>query len=352
MKILRSLAVSLLAVAAPYTATAQADTSVVVSIKPIHSLVAAVMEGAGTPELIVKGAASPHTYSLTPSQARALHNAELVFWVGHELETFLEKPIESLGDGAKQVELMDAHGLTRLDLREGGAFDGHDHDHGHDEHKHDEHKHDEDKHASEHKHDEHKHDEHKHDEHKHETEHKHEGHHGEEVDVHIWLDPENARAIVHEAAEALAALDPKNAAVYEKNEQRLSDKLDALIGEVRETVAPVRGKGFIVFHDAYQYFEKRFDILAAGSITVNPGISPSVGRVKEIRDKVRDLGAVCVFAEPQFEPKIIRTVTEGTAAKSGVLDPLGAGLDDGPDLYFELIRNMARSLRDCLSGSS
>lgn len=337
MKVLRSLAVSLLAVAAPYTAPAQADTSVVVSIKPIHSLVAAVMEGAGTPELIVKGAASPHTYSLTPSQARALHNAELVFWVGHELETFLEKPIESLGDGAKQVELMDAHGLTRLDLREGGAFDGHDHDHGHDEHKHDE-----DKHASEHKHEA----EHKHDEHK------HEGHHGEEVDTHIWLDPENAKAIVHEAAEALAALDPKNAAVYQKNEQRLSDKLDALIGEVRETVAPVRGKGFIVFHDAYQYFEKRFDILAAGSITVNPGISPSVGRVKEIRDKVRDLGAVCVFAEPQFEPKIIRTVTEGTAAKSGVLDPLGAGLDDGPDLYFELIRNMARSLRDCLSGSS
>jgi zinc transport system substrate-binding protein len=341
MKIVRNLAASLFALAVSQGA-AHADFPVVVSIKPIHSLVSAVMEGVGTPELIVKGAAAPHTYSLTPSQARALQNAKLVFWVGHELEAFLEKPIATLGAGAKHIELMDAHGLVRLDLREGGAFEEHDHDHGHDEHKHE----------GEHKEGEHKHDEHKHEaEHK-DGEHKHEGHHGEEVDAHIWLDPENAKAIVQEVAEALVANDPKNAAAYEKNEQRLLADLNALIAEVRETVAPVRGKGFIVFHDAYQFFEKRFNILAAGSITVNPDTPSSVGRIREIKDKVRDLGAACVFSEPQFPPKIIRTVIEGTNAKTGVLDPLGAGLDDGPGLYFQLIRNMARSLRDCLSGGN
>lgn len=341
MKIVRNLVASLFALAVSQGA-AHADFPVVVSIKPIHSLVSAVMEGVGTPELIVKGAASPHTYSLTPSQARALQNAKLVFWVGHELEAFLEKPIATLGAGAKHIELMDAHGLVRLDLREGGAFEEHDHDHGHDEHKHE----------GEHKDGEHKHDEHKHEaEHK-DGEHKHEGHHGEEVDAHIWLDPENAKAIVYEVAEALVANDPKNAAAYEKNEQRLLADLNALIAEVRETVAPVRGKGFIVFHDAYQFFEKRFNILAAGSITVNPDTPSSVGWIREIKDKVRDLGAACVFSEPQFPPKIIRTVIEGTNAKTGVLDPLGAGLDDGPGLYFQLIRNMARSLRHCLSGGN
>ena len=332
MKIVRGLAVSLLAVLA-MQAQARADVPVVVSIKPIHSLVAGVMEGVGTPTLIVKGAASPHTYSLTPSQARALQNAKVVFWVGHELEAFLEKPLATLGANAKKVELMDAHGLAKLEMREGGGFEAHDHDHA-DAHKHEEgHKHE-----AEHKHA---------DDHKHEAEHKHE--HGDEVDAHVWLDPRNAKAIAHEIAAALSEADPAHAAAYAKNEQKLAAKLDALMHDVEHTLAPVRGKRFIVFHDAYQYFEHRFDIPASGSITVNPAVPPSVGRVKEIRDKIRDLGAVCVFAEPQFEPRIIKTATEGTPAKTGVLDPVGANLPDGPGLYFDLIRNMAHSLKDCLS---
>lgn len=333
MKIVRGLAVSLLVFVAPF-ASAHGDAPVVVSIKPIHSLVAGVMEGVGSPSLIVKGAASPHTFSLTPSQAKNLYNAGLVFWVGHELEAFLEKPLSTLSVSARQVELLEVPGLTKHHFREGGAFEEHAHE---DEHKHEkEHKHEQNTAEKKDEHEAHDHG-------------AHEKHHDEEIDPHFWLDPENAKIIVHYVAHILSEYDPKNTALYEKNEQRLSTKLDALIGEVQNTLAPIKGKEFIVFHDAYQYFENRFDIVASGSITINPDLPSSVGRIQEIRNKVKDLGAICVFSEPQFEPKIIRTVMEGTPAKAGVLDPLGANLDDGQELYFELIRGMANSLRSCLS---
>jgi len=348
MKIIRGLAVSLLVFVAPF-ASAHGDAPVVVSIKPIHSLVAGAMEGVGSPTLIVKGASSPHTFSLTPSQAKNLYNARLVFWVGHELEAFLEKPLSTLSANAKQVELLEVPGLTKHHFREGGAFEEHAHEEEHD-HK------NEHKHESEHKHEnEHKHEQNtaeKKDEHGAHDHVSHEKHHDEEVDPHFWLDPENAKVIVHYVAHILSEYDPKNAALYEGNEQRLSAKLDALIGEVQNTLAPIKGKEFIVFHDAYQYFENRFDIVASGSITINPDLPPSVGRIQEIRNKIKELGAICVFSEPQFEPKIIRTVMEGTSAKTGVLDPLGASMTDGSELYFELIRGMAHSLKDCLSSEN
>lgn len=336
MKIIRGLAVSLLVFVAPF-ASAHGDAPVVVSIKPIHSLVAGVMKGVGSPSLIVKGAASPHTFSLTPSQAKNLYNARLVFWVGHELEAFLEKPLSTLSANAKRVELLEVPGLTKHHFREGGAFEEHAHE---DEHKNeDEHKHEQNTAGKKDEHEAHDHG-------------SHEKHHDEEIDPHFWLDPENAKIIVHYIAHILSEYDPKNAAVYEKNEQRLSNKLDALIGEVQNTLAPIKGKEFIVFHDAYQYFENRFDIVASGSITINPDLPPSVGRIQEIRNKIKELGAICVFSEPQFEPKIIRTVMEGTSAKTGVLDPLGASMTDGTELYFELIRGMAHSLKDCLSSEN
>ena len=336
MKIVRGLAVSLLVFVAPF-ASAHGDAPVVVSIKPIHSLVAGVMEGVGSPSLIVKGAASPHTFSLTPSQAKNLYNAHLVFWVGHELEAFLEKPLSTLSANAKQVELLEVPGLTKHHFREGGAFEEHAHEEEH-EHK-NEHKHEQNTAGKKDEHGAHDHG-------------SHEKHHDEEVDPHFWLDPENAKVIVHYVAHILSEYDPKNAALYEGNEQRLSAKLDALIGEVQNTLAPIKGKEFIVFHDAYQYFENRFDIVASGSITINPDLPPSVGRIQEIRNKIKELGAICVFSEPQFEPKIIRTVMEGTSAKTGVLDPLGASMTDGSELYFELIRGMAHSLKDCLSSEN
>ena len=318
---------------------ARADVNVVASIKPVHSLVAAVMQGVGTPGLIVEGAGSPHTYALKPSQARMLEKADVVFWIGHELEAFLEKPVETIAANAKSVELIDAHDLVKLDFREGGAFDRH----GHDDH------YDQDAHAREADHDDH--------EGTAEAEHDHD-HDGEDhnahgaFDAHVWLDPVNAKAMIHEIEEALAAADPENADKYVANAEIVMKELDALVAEVSADLEPVRSKGFIVLHNAYQYFENRFGVTAAGSITVSPEVMPGAERVSEIRAKVQELGAACVFAEPQFEPKLVSTVTEGTSAKSGVLDPLGSALSAGPELDSDLIRNMAASIKSCLAEAS
>ncbi|MDJ1636150.1 zinc ABC transporter substrate-binding protein [Rhizobium rhizogenes] len=292
------------------SATMAADApDVVVSIKPIHSLVAAIMDGVGTPELIVDGAASPHTYALKPSNAKALEAAKVVFWVGPGMETFLEKPLSALGANALVVELDKAPGITKLKFREGGAFEAdddgdeptdHDHDHG-------------------------------------------------EFDTHLWLDPHNAKAMTAEITTTLVAADPANALTYEANQKALDNRLDALDAEIASTLAPVKSKPFIVFHDAYQYFERRYGVRVAGSITVSPESIPGAQRISEIHGKVAELGATCVFAEPQFEPKLVNVVLEGTSAKSGVLDPEAATLPQGPDLYFDLMRGIANSLKTCLS---
>ena len=307
---------------------ATADVKVVASIKPVHSLVASVMQGVSEPSLLVKGAGSPHTYSLKPSQAKELQAADIVFWMSHDLEAFLENSIESIAKNAKAVSLMDSHGLMKLNFREGGAFDAH--DHGHDDHGDD-------------KHDDHGHD--KHDDH---GDDKHDDHGHDEVDPHVWLDPQNAKSLVHEIEEHLAEIDPSNAAKYEANAKAVMKKLDALTKEIEADLKPIRDRGYVVFHDAYQYFEKRFGVSAVGSITVSPEVLPGAERVSELRNKVKSLNASCVFSEPQFEPKLVKTITENTDAGTGVLDPLGANIQDGPELYFTLIRNMAKSLKDCL----
>lgn len=298
------------------TATAADAPKVVVSIKPIHSLVAAIMQGVGTPDLIVDGAASPHTYALKPSNARSLQEAKVVFWVGPGMEAFLQKPLAALGSNATIVELDDAPGITKLKFREGGAFEPHDDG---DEHE------ASDDHAHGHNHD-----------------------HGE-FDTHLWLDPHNAKAMVSEITTSLVAADPVNALTYQANQKALNDKLDALDTEIASTLAPVKDKPFIVFHDAYQYFEHRYGVRVSGSITVSPETIPGAQRVAEIHSKVADLGATCVFAEPQFEPKLVNVVLEGTSAKSGTLDPEAATLPQGPDLYFDLMRGIASSLKACLS---
>ncbi|MBB3393253.1 zinc transport system substrate-binding protein [Rhizobium sp. BK275] len=304
-----------------------ADAPVVVtSIKPVHSLVSAIMQGVGKPELIVDGAASPHTYNLKPSNARALQDAKVIFWVGPGLEAFLEKPLQSLGSDAIVAQLDDAPGLVKLPFREGGAFEAHDDG---DEHESAEAGHD---HAHE------------------EAEGDHDHGHGA-FDTHLWLDPVNAKAMAAEITTTLVAADPANALTYEANAKSLDDKLDALDKEIAATVSPVKDKPFIVFHDAYQYFEHRYHIRVAGSITVSPETIPGAERVSEIHKKVGDLGATCVFAEPQFEPRLVNVVIEGTKAKSGVLDPEAATLPAGPELYFTLMRGIADSMRNCLASA-
>ena len=315
------------------TFIAQAEINVVASVKPVHSLVSAVMEGIGVPDLIVKGAASPHTYALKPSQAEQIEKADLVFWMGHSLETFLEKPLESLASKAMVVELMDSHGLKKLEMREGGGFDEHDHD-----------DHDEDGHKEHEDHSEEEHDNH--------AEESHDDHGHGKFDVHVWLDPENAKVMANEIMEALKKVDPGNAKKYETNTKKVVEKLNRLVAEVSAKLATAKGKGFVVFHDAYQYFEKRFGLKAVGSITVSPEVVPGVKRIKELKTKIKELNALCVFSEPQFKPKLVSTVVEGTKAKTGVLDPLGASIQNGPKLYFILIRDMANSLNKCLSNKT
>jgi zinc transport system substrate-binding protein len=326
------------------TAAQAAGPNVVVSIKPIHSLVAAIMQGVGEPSLIVEGGASPHTYSMKPSNAAALQDADVVFWVGHGLEAFLEKPLETLGGKAKVVELEEAAGLETLPFREGGAFEAHDdgdeghaheaegaHDHQAENEKHDDHGHDHANAA--------------------ETEEGHDHAHGG-TDMHLWLDPMNAKAMAKEIAATLEAADPQNADAYKANLEALDARIDQLDSEIADLVAPVKEKPFVVFHDAYQYFEKHYGVRVAGSITISPETLPGADRLSQIRAKVTDLGATCVFAEPQFEPKLINVVIEGTSAKAGTLDPEGGALDAGPDLYFDLMKGIGTSLRECLSSGS
>lgn len=347
------------------TVTASGDTAVVASIKPVHSLVAAVMEGVGEPALIVEGAGSPHSYSLKPSQAAAIQEADLIFWIGHELEAFLEKPIETIGANATSIELIDAHDLVKHEFREGGAFEGHVHDdEGHEDHADDaEEKHEDHAEADHEDHGEEAHGEHAEADHDGHGDEKHEDHaeasdghdhdaHAGAFDPHIWLDPQNAKAIVHEIEEALVEADPENAETYEANAEKVTAKLDALIVEVQEMLEPVKDRGYVVFHDAYQNFEHRFGVAAIGSITVSPEVIPGAERVREIQNRIRELGATCVFAEPQFEPKLVSVVIEGTNARSGVLDPLGASLENGSGLYFDLLREMAVSMRNCLTEAS
>ncbi|MDX5591944.1 zinc ABC transporter substrate-binding protein [Pseudovibrio sp. SPO723] len=370
---MRTLASSLLAAGSFLALGAQAYSApdVVVTIKPIHSLAAGVMKGVGEPKLLVEGAGSPHGYSLKPSQAASLQDAELIVWVGPELETFMIKPLETLGHGAHKLPLSKAPGLELLPFREGGPFEKHNHDHeehdheshdhadheGHDHDTHDhethaEHDHDHDEHAheEEHAHAEHGHDDHAHDDHGHDEHHEHDDHAHGEFDAHMWLDPLNAKAFVATLSEELSEIDPENAATYADNAEKLMARLDNLTAEITGEMKAVQGKPFIVFHDAYQYFENRFDVPAAGSVTVSPERAPGAERVAEIQHRIEDLNATCVFSEPQFEPKIVKVLVEGTDAKSGELDPLGATMTPGEDQYFELIRGLAASLKECLKG--
>lgn len=290
---------------------AWATPEVVVSIKPLHSLVAGVMAGVGEPRLIVAGASSPHVYTLRPSDARRLEAADLIIWVGPIMEGFLTKPLAALPGKAEIVELDRAPSIALLPAREGGAWEPDEDEPWHEQG---------------------------------------EGHRSAlEQDGHLWLDPENAKAIVRIAVARLSALDPADAARYAANGAALAQRLDALDDALRHRVATLKDRPFVVFHDAYQYFDRRYGLDAIGSITVNPENRPGARRLEQIRDKIVTLHARCVFSEPQFEPSLVRTLIAGTDAHTGVLDPEGASLKAGPDLYFALMNGLAESLTRCLT---
>ncbi|GAB4538436.1 MAG: zinc ABC transporter substrate-binding protein [Ruegeria sp.] len=320
---------------------------VAVDIAPVHSLVARVMAGVGSPDLIVPPGASPHEYNLRPSEAAALQEADLVFWMGEDLTPWLEGAIDSLAGGATVTTLLESDGTQLLDIREGALFEAHDHD----DHA------DQDDHADHEGHDHADHDDHGHDDHDaHGHEHEHDDDHADQHghahgthDPHAWLSPQNAQNWLTLIAAQLSAADPENAGTYDANAKAAQEDLSALTDELATMLAPVRGGRFIVFHDAYQYFEHAFDFPASGAISISDATDPSPARLAEIRARIRDEGVDCVLTEPQFNPGLVATVLEGSTAETAVLDPLGATLAPGADLYPHIIRNMARTLADCLS---
>ena len=302
------------ALLAAWTATspASADLNVVVTIKPLHALVSQVMAGAGTPELLVKGSASPHTYALKPSDASRLNQADIFFRMSEAMEPFTAKIAKSLPKQVQVMTLQSTKGLKLYTRRTGATFaDGHDHGHG--------------DHAHNHSH----------------------GH--DAMDGHSWLDPVNAKVLVDRVAQVLAAKDPSKAALFNANAAALKTKLDELSDELTRDLAPVAGKPYIVFHDALQYFDRRYKLRVVGSISMSPEVPPSAKRLSTLRKKIATLGAVCVFAEPQFDTRLVNNLAEGTRARIGTIDPEGSRIEPGPDLYFTLLRNLTQDLKSCLA---
>jgi len=276
---------------------------VVVSIAPIQSLVAGVMAGVGVPKLIVRGYGSPHHYQMRPSEAAALARADLVFWVGPALETFLERPLASLAREARIVELLALEGVTRYPARPGGVWE---------------------RPAA--------------------------AAAGVGVDPHLWLDADNARRIVAEAVRRLSAADPANAPAYGANGAAVMRRLEATDRALRRRLQPVRDVPYVVAHDAFQYFERRYGLRPVGSLTLAPERLPGARRIRELKAQMAALGVRCVLREPQFETALIDTIVEGTGTRRGVVDPIGAGFAPGPDAYFEMMHANAAALVTCLGG--
>jgi zinc transport system substrate-binding protein len=305
-----------------------AAPKVVVSLKPIHSLVANLMKDVAEPELLINDGGSPHGYSLRPSQAKMLSNADLIIWVGPEMESFMNKPLMTLANKNSQLALSQKLQAQMLPIQQGGSWDRHTHeatdDHDHDL-THNDHDLDHDDHDLEHD---------NHDDHDHHS----------TLDQHMWTSPHMAKLISIEAAAALEQIDPDNAPTYKKNLTQLLQRLTQLDEQLQQQLAPVKGVPYIVFHTAYQYFEHAYGLSAVGSVTIDPERQPGAKRISEIRSKIKELGARCIFSEPQFESKLVVTITEGLDVRSGVLDPLGAELEAGPDSYFTLLENLANNL--------
>lgn len=288
------MAFSAAAIAVP----SHAEVHVLATIKPIHSLAAGVMQGVGTPELLIGGAASVHSYSFRPSDARKIASASLIFEIGPDLETYLTAPIKNLSHG-KVVALAMAPGVVRLPAREGGLW-------------------------------------------------QHEADHHAPYDPHLWLSPQNAIAMTRAIAAALETADPTHRTVYESNAARQIATLTRLDRDLQKQLQPFRNRRYIVFHDAYQYFEHRYGLSPAGSVAVAPDRPVGPQRLSALRQTIANGRAACLFREPQFPPRLIDTLNEGHAIRVGVLDPLGADIPPGAALYPTLLRQLAQSLSKCL----
>jgi zinc transport system substrate-binding protein len=293
-----------------HTPILQAAPNVVISIKPVHSLISGIMQGVGEPKLLIKGAQSPHHFSLRPSDMSLLQQAELIIWVGPGVEASMADLFDRDVIKGRVVTLTQLGGMTWLPPRK-------DHEWETPEHQHESHA------GSSHV-------------------------HGQAIDSHIWLSPDIARGIVRQITDLLCDLDRANASRYRENQRLLVERLDRLDTELKAKLSPVRQIPYVVFHDAYHYLEQHYHLNAVGSVSINPEQQPGIRHIHELRSKIIQLKARCLFSEPQFQPKLVQTLIEGTEAKAGQLDPLGSDLDAGPDAYFQLMQRLADNLVSCL----
>lgn len=277
---------------------ATAAPHVVATIKPVHSLVAAVMQGVGEPDLLIGGALSIHDYALKPSDARKIERAAAIFEIGPDMESYLTAPLAALGAHGETIVLESVPGVHLLAARRGGLWEG----------------------APK------------------------EG----PMDPHVWLDPQNAIAMTRAIAATLIRIDPAHADAYRANAARESAALAALDKELTAKLAPLRGRPYIVFHDAYHYFEARYGLTPSGAVTVAPDRPVGPQRVAVLRRAITGGHVICIFREPEFPPKLIETLSEGTRVKTGILDEVGADLAPGPGLYPQLMRMLGQSLTQCL----
>lgn len=316
-EIARGVVLSLTLLFSNLSAAAQtqgAPPSVLVSSRPIHSIAGAVMSGVGTPELLISGSASPHAYALKPSDALKLDNAQIIFWIGPALETFLQTPLATLGAAARIYALADAPGLTALPLREGGLWERHEHN-GENEFENNE------------------------------IENRREA-----IDPHFWLDPENGAAMAHAIAGVLAEADPERAGRYRGNAAGFAGRMAELDAELFERMRPAASQAYIVFHDAYQYFEARYGLMPIGAVNISADRPAGVRRVVEIRDRIARTDVKCVFSPPQFSPRLIAVLTENSNTDRAVLDELGTDITAGPGLYEALLVRLADGFLSCLAG--
>ena len=328
---------SVFATAALMSSTALADVpNVAVDIAPVHSLVARVMQDVGAPDLIIRSGASPHDYRLRPSEAKALQDANLVIWMGKELTPWMEDAVKTLSTEAAILTLLEKDETTLLEFRESVLFEEHDHD----DHSDKDHAETEDQGHDDH--DDHSDKDHAETEDQDHDEHAHGAH-----DPHAWLSPKNAKIWLNLIAAQLSTADPDNASTYFVNAAAAVTEIDTLMADVSTMLDPIRGNSFIVFHDAYQYFETVFEFPASGAISIGDATDPSPARIARVQDRIQEQKIQCVLAEPQFKKGLVVTVLEGTDAKTSIIDPLGDALEPGPALYPQLIRNMAKTLVDC-----
>lgn len=287
---------------------------VAVTLKPLHSLAAWLLEGISTPQLIIRGGISPHRYAPRPSEVRTLHDSDLIIWVGEMVEPGLAKTIQALGSDVRVVTLSQQSVLNLLPARAAGSFTpedkpslGNDLGHGHD--------------------------------------------HEASLDPHFWLDPDRAKAAAYVIAQALIEIDPQNAAAYKLNFSNLSKDLKALDKELKASFATLGGKPFFVFHDAYQYLEQRYGLRVLGAVVASADRAPGAKRLTTIRDHLKREKVSCVLYEPQFKPALVNVLVEDLGTTQGPLDPLGAGIPPGRDHYFSMMRETARSISACVLGN-